>query len=324
MRVVSVGPGPERDPLLRELAAAGCPATLAGMDETPSAPAAGEDYFYLGNFFEQIKTPFTLRRIRRALARDAAPYVWWNRDAPWNCAIKPWRKPLVRAARAADIHLAHSLQSVDLFGEPVAYFPNAAETDRYHRAGRSLESLRSAEAYRYQVSFVGTVNPGFRMVRARIEFLAALRERLGRDGVELRVFDTSIGSTLSVAEQVSIIQASRINLNVGAVCDQPVRSWGIPERCFGIASCGGFLLCDARRHAADTFPADAWAEFASLEECVARIRFFLAHFDDARLRAERLHRAVLERHTYAVRARELLERVAAWRARSRARSSSAR
>jgi spore maturation protein CgeB len=308
MRVVSVGAGYDRDPLLRALAAAGCPATMAGTTEMPPASLGGERYFYLGNAFEQIKAPFTLARIRRALARDGAPYVWWNRDAPWNCAIKPWRKLFVRASQPADVHLAHSLQSAELFGEPVAYFPNAAEADRYHLGARTLESLRTA-GYRFDVSFVGTVSPGFKMVRARIEFLSELGRRLEPQGVKLHIFDTSIGSPLTVADQVAIIQASRINLNVGAVCDKPRRSWGIPERCFGIASCGGFLLCDERRHAADTFPADAWAEFSSIEECVARIRFFLRHFDRARDKAEKLHRIVLERHTYTVRARQLLELV---------------
>ena len=321
MRVLSVAEPPERDPLLRALAAAGCAVTSAGMDEVPRA---AEPYFYLGNFFEQIKRPLRLARIRRALARDGAPYVWWNRDAPWNCAIKPWRRLMVRGARAADIHLAHSLQSVELFGEPAAYFPNAAETDRYNLGSHSLDSLRNRSAYRYAATFIGTVNPRFKMVHARVEFLAALRERLGRDKVELLIFDTSVGSNLAVADQVAIIQASRVNLNVGAVCDRPVRSWGIPERCFGIASCGGFLLCDERRHAADTFPADAWAEFSSLEECAARIKFFIANFDAARDKAERLHRAVLKRHTYQARARELIARVDAWRATCASRTSAAR
>jgi len=321
MRALSVGEPPERDPLLRALSAAGCVPGRISMHEVP---AVREPYFYLGNFFEQIKRPLQLAAIRRALARDAAPYVWWNRDAPWNCAIKPWRRLLVRSARAADIHLAHSLQSAQLFGEPVRYFPNAVDTDRYALGTRSLESLRSPQGYRYPVSFVGTVNPGFKMVRERIQFLTALRERLRREAVQLYIFDTSVGSELTAAAQVDIIQTSRVNLNVGAVCDQPVRSWGIPERCFGIASCGGFLLCDQRRHAADTFPADAWSEFADLEQCVERILFYLAHLDQARENAERLHRAVLERHTYTVRARTLLELVSAWRATRASRLDAAR
>ena len=42
---------------------------------------------------------------------------------------------------------------------------------------------------------------------------------------------------------------------------------------------------------------------------MAQIRLFLRRFDLARDKAEKLHHDVLERHTYAVRARQLLERV---------------
>jgi spore maturation protein CgeB len=307
MRVITVLA--EHEPLVRALAKAGCALSFAGPADAPVAQP-GERYFYLGNMFEQIKTPLALRRIRRALARDRAPYVWWNRDAPWNCAIKPWRKLLVAAARRPDLHLAHSLQSAELFGHPVVYFPNAAQADHYHLAGRTLDSLREPAPYRLDVSFIGTISPTFRRVAARVAFLAGLGRRLQKERIAYRFFDTSVGSDLSVEQQIDIIQTSRINLNVGAVCDTPVPSWGIPERCFGVAACGGFLLCDERKHAADTFPAEAWASYADLEDCVARIKFFLQHYDRARDKAEKLHRNVMARHTYDVRAGELLRLVA--------------
>jgi spore maturation protein CgeB len=305
----------EKDVFSRAVAAAGCKVVHVGEYDEPPVAASGEPYFYFGNAFEQIKRPLWFAGLRRRLAAEGAPYVWWNRDAPWNCAIKPWRKLFVRVSRPADLHLAHSLQSTALFGEPAVYFPNAAQTDRYNLAGRSLESLRDMRQYRYDVSFVGTLNRQFRQVRARVAFLDALVPRLKRAGVSLHLVDTSIGSSITVAEQVAIIQASRINLSVGAVCDDPVPSWGLPERCFGVAACGGFLLCDERRHAAQTFPADAWEAFSSVEECAARIEFFLGHFDIARDRAERLHRDVMEHHTYEARGRQLLRLVEAWRAR---------
>lgn len=309
MRVVTVL-GAE-DQLVKGLVAAGCTAEFADEYEMPSV---GEDTeLYIGNAFEQIKKPLFFARLRRRLAAANVPYVWWNRDAPWNCAIKPWRKLLVHLSRPVDLHLAHSLQSVELFGRPVVYFPNAAQTERYNLAGRSLESLRDPAGYRYEVSFVGTLNPGFKRVRARLEFIGELVRRLAAEGIGCELFDTSIGSTLTPADQVHIIQASRINLSIGAVCDDAVPSWGLPERCFGVGACGGFLLCDERKHAADTFPADAWASFATVEECVVRIKFFLDHFHIARDKAERLHRDVIEHHTYEIRARELLKLVAAWR-----------
>ena len=314
MRVVTVFEA--QHPLVRALADTGCEVEQRGMAEIPRS--GGDPYFYLGDVFEQIKAPLALARIRRALVRDGAPYVMWNRDAPWNCAIKPLRKLLVHASRRVDLHLAHSLQSTSLFGEPAIYFPNAAESDRYNLGGRTLDSLRDPSGYRFDVSFVGTLNPGFRRVRARVEFLNELGRRLAQSGVNHRFFDTSLGSPLTLKEQVGIIQDSRINLSIGAVCDKPVTSWGMPERCFGIASCGGFLLCDQRRHAADTFPKEAWTEFGTLEECIARIKFFLANFDLSRNKAEMLHREVMARHTYAVRAQQLLGLVVAWRGRNAA------
>ena len=309
MRVVTVLE--ENHPLMRELAGAGCATVHLGPTELP--PSGGEPYFYIGDVFRQIKTPLHLSRIRRVLAERHAPYVNWNRDAPWNCAIKPWRRFFVRVSKPADIQLAHSLQSVDLFGPPVVYFPNAADTDHYNLGGRTLASLRDATAYRFDVSFVGTLNPGFRMVRARLEFLAELSRRLEQTGVTCRFFDTSPGSAIGVKDQVEIIQSSRINLSIGAVCDKPSVSWGLPERCFGIAACGGFLLCDERKHLAETFPEQTWAECRDVEGCLERIKFFVAHFDLSRDMAERLHRDVMQRHTYVVRAQELLNLVTEWK-----------
>lgn len=309
MRVVTVFE--EHHPLVRALAGAGCGIERISLTGIPQS--GGEPYFYFGDMFEQIKTPLAFARLRQALEGDGAPYVMWNRDAPWNCAIKPWRKLMVRTARKVDLHLAHSLQSTGLFGEPVTYFPNAAEADRYNLRGITLESLRDESGYKFDVSFVGTLSPHFRRVRERVQFLNELGHCLRQSGINYRVFDTSIGSPLPLEEQVEIIQRSRINLSVGAVCDKPTVSWGMPERCFGIASCGGFLLCDERKHAADTFSREAWSEFASLEECVARIKFFLANFGLSRDKAESLHREVMARHTYAIRAQQLLELVRGWK-----------
>jgi len=308
MRVVTVFE--EHHPLLRALAGAGCEVERINLAGIPQL--RGEPYFYFGDIFEQIKTPLVFARLRKALEDHGAPYVMWNRDAPWNCAIKPWRKLLVRVARRLDLHLAHSLQSAGLFGEPVIYFPNAAEADRYNLRGRTLDSLRDESGYKFDVSFVGTLSPDFKRVRARVQFLNELGHRLKQSDITYRVFDTSMGSPLPLAEQVDIIQASRINLSVGAVCDTPTESWGMPERCFGIASCGGFLLCDERKHAADTFPREAWAEFDGLDECVARIKFFLANFSHSRDKAEMLYREVMAGHTYAIRAQQLLTLVREW------------
>jgi len=59
---------------------------------------------------------------------------------------------------------------------------------------------------------------------------------------------------MSIAEQIELIQRSRINLNFGACCEYgaPVAS-DFPERCYWIPACAGFLLCDKSAHALDNF-----------------------------------------------------------------------
>ncbi len=43
-------------------------------------------------------------------------------------------------------------------------------------------------------------------------------------------------------------------MNIGAAADgEREKSWGLPERCYGIPACGGFLLSDERGHAANDF-----------------------------------------------------------------------
>lgn len=118
---------------------------------------------------------------------------------------------------------------------------------------------------------------------------------------------------MSVENQVRLIQESRINLNFGAACDSATVSWGLAERCFGIPACGGFLLSDYRQHARDTFPPDLWVDFTDIGDCVEKIRYYLAHFEQVRELAEGLHREVMLRHTYVHRARAFVGLAMAWR-----------
>ncbi|MBX9963578.1 MAG: glycosyltransferase [Burkholderiales bacterium] len=260
------------------------------------------------------KHPLRFRRLKRRFNAAGRPVIAWNRDAPWNCAIKPWRKPWIRPLGLIDIYLAHSLQGADAFGTNVHYFPNAADVDAYNLRGATLESLRDPGRYRVDVAFYGSLSPSYPRVGARIAFIAALKDRLRAAGVSMDIRDACPGpEQMNVVQQIEQIQTSRVNLSVGAVCDDRERSWGMPERCFGVPASGGFLLCDHRRHAADTFPADAWSDFRDLEDCVQRIRHFLDHFDETRRRAEVLHAEVMAHHSYRHRAEAILALARDWR-----------
>jgi spore maturation protein CgeB len=74
-----------------------------------------------------------------------------------------------------------------------------------------------------------------------------------------------------------------------------------------VPACGGFLLSDRRRHAADDFADDERAEYDDIDDCVGRIRYFLAHFDEARAVAERARARVVRDHGYRNRAARLLD-----------------
>jgi spore maturation protein CgeB len=174
--------------------------------------------------------------------------------------------------------------------------------------------LRENSAYEYDVSFFGAMDGSrYKEMQARQEFFTALAEQLKARGIRF-LFREAAG--MSVEQQVALIQASRINLNFGASCDYsaPIAS-GLPERCYGIPACGGFLLCDRRTHARDDFtPGENWAEFDGLDDCVKQIEHWLGNFAAARELSERCHATVMARHTYAHRAANLHRALLDWHA----------
>lgn len=212
-----------------------------------------------------------------------------------------WLRPL-------DIYATHSLQSAERFGHAL-YLPNAAWTSVYSLRGRSLESFRNPLSYDYEVSFLGNIDAKrYPEHRERLRFLVELRFRLAEKGVHLELFDST---QMPLSRQVEVIQSSKINLNYGAAADcAGERSWGLPERCYGIPACGGFMLSDYREHAAQDFVRDReWVDFSDIQDCIDKIHRFLSDFDKLRDVAEAAHRRVMSQHTYLHRARTLLSAV---------------
>ena len=248
-------------------------------------------------------------RLSRSFRPLGIALVGIDRDAPWHKGVRRRRLWLMARLRMLDLYASHSLQGAARFAERVLYLPNAARISAYNLGQRSLESLRVAASCEYDVSFIGNLDAArYPEHRARVAFLHALRDRLAGESIRFALFESS---GMSTAEQVRVIQASRINLGAGAAADDAAeRSWGLPERCYGVPACGGFLLSDARRHAADDFvPGKEWVEYADLEDCVAKARFYLAHFDEARAVAEAAYARVTAQHTYAQRAAALIRAV---------------
>ena len=264
-------------------------------------------------FYEGLRHPLTIWGMHRFLRRQGIPLFVWNQDAPHYLNRAAWRLDWLDRAHLFDLYATHSLvDSRRSFADSLLYLPNAADISRYHLHGATLADLRDPARYDYDVSFFGAMDGlRYKEMRSRQEFFAALGERLTARGIRF-LFRESAG--MSTEQQVALIQASRINLNFGASCDYgaPVAS-GLPERCYGIPACGGFLLCDRRTHARDDFaPGENWAEFDRLDDCVTQIEYWLANFAAARDLAERCHAHVMARHTYAHRAATLHNALLAW------------
>jgi spore maturation protein CgeB len=306
------------NPLLDALEVEGCAIMQVAAGQAFDAALFDDCLCYFGDIFINVKAPLQFVRLKKEMNRRGIPVVSWNRDAPWHCAIKPWRKILIRPLRLVDLYLSHSLQDAAAFHEAPIYFPNAAQIQSYHLGDKTLADLRDPRQYRVDVSFLGALDPGFKRVRERAALLQALVARLDALQITHDFREPYVHAPrMNLADQIAFVQTSRINLNVGAVCDTPVPSWGLPERCFGVPACGGFLLSDQRRHAADTFPSGVWVEFASLDECVARIQTHLRDFKQTRTVAEQLHRDVMHNHTYRNRAQQFLRLVNDFAGRSR-------
>lgn len=307
-------------PLLRSLEGLGL---MAAREEWAPAPELLErSAACFVWFYDCLRHPVRIWRLKRRLARHGVPLVAWNQDAPhYLNFVKParrWRLDALDVARLLDIYATHTLiDERRRFADMVLYLPNAADTTLYDLRGdptEVLERLRDPTGYSWDVSFFGGMDGNrYKEDRARQDFFSALAERLDTAGISHRFVDAGDGN-MPLEDQVGLIRASRINLNFGARCECGIYvASGLPERCYGIPACGGFLLCDKRIHSQDDFtPGDNWAEFDGLDDCVAKIEHWLAHFDAARNLAERCHHHVMTHHTYAHRARKLHEALLAW------------
>jgi spore maturation protein CgeB len=266
-------------------------------------------------FYDCLRHPFRVWQLKRQLKRHGVPLITWNRDAPHYLNRRPWRLDWLNRAKLLDIYATHTLIDTRHFAEQVLYLPNAADIDTYNLNGSPLETfekLRNPDNYRYDVSFFGGMNgQRYKEDAEREHFFAALAKRL--EAMKIRfLFCEAEG--MSSAEQVALIQSSKINLNFGARCEyQAAVASGLPERCYGIPACGGFLLCDKRTHAHDDFSiGENWAEFTDIDDCLLQIEYWLAHFDQARDLAERCYHHVMANHTYRNRAATLHQSLLAW------------
>jgi len=273
----------------------------------------------VSDFRNMAKNVRIAMRVGRATTAARVCHVYWNREGPSHFGEKRWRLSVLGHCSGMDAYATHTLQDCGGFAGDVLYLPNAARPEYLRMNDIPLETLRDPRRYRYDVSFFGNLDAArYPEMRPRVDFLTALAARLARAGIALEVRPTPP----AIADQVALIQQSRINLSVQTGADNRFRrnaqyrphGWGLPERCFGIPAAGGFLLSDWRLHAADDFlPGTEWVSFSDLDHCVECVRYYLSHFDQSRSIAEAARRRVVAQHSYVHRAQKLLAYANAWR-----------
>lgn len=269
--------------------------------------------FWLADMYRDIKRPVEFRLNVAHARRNGVPVLTWNRDAPWNLGAKPWRLWLIKKLHYLDIYLSHSLQGAAGFAGESHYFPNAADTNRYHLNGATLADMRQPKWYDVDVAFVGNIDArAHPEMHQRVSVLRQFAAKLQVLGISTRFVDSR---GMPISEQIRIIQHSRINLNVGAACDDgPEPSWGLPERCYGVQACGGLLLSDLRPHSDNDFlRGTEWQDFRTIDQGVERIQWLLSDLQRARDIADAAYYRVMQQHTYQHRTGQLLEWVAEWR-----------
>lgn len=282
-----------------------------------SLPPESDDIeLVLVNLYEAIRQPWRAFTLKRQLKRAGIPLIGLDRDAPWHMGIRKRRMMFFRWLRPLDIYASHTLQPTWDFAPVKVYSPNAVWVRNFNLHGHSLAEMRDPSFYEYDVSFLGNMDGvRYKEHAERQQFFTKLRERLDQLGIRHYIKHSS---GIGEAEQIRVIQRSRVNLSFRSSCDHGGElSWGLPERCYGVPARGGFLLTDKRRHAADDFDvATEWADYADLDDCVAKIQYWLAHFPESRAIAEAANAKVMRCHTYEHRAQNLLDAARKFRAQS--------
>lgn len=234
--------------------------------------------------------------------------ITWCVDWP-NVGASAWKMDILQRLPLLDIFASHDIHGLESKKMKIIYLPNAAWTSKYNLKGHSLTEMRESSFYSFDVSFLGNLDHlGHPEHRQRVQFLQKLAEILGQQKITYHFRDSR---SMSFEEQVNLIQRSRINLNVGCAADGlREKSWGLPERCYDIPACGGFLLSEKRVHAATDFSlGNEIVVFKDLEDCLEKIKYYLNNFGEARRIAENAYRRVFSEHTYFHRAETLIQLV---------------
>ncbi|HMK61283.1 MAG TPA: glycosyltransferase [Dissulfurispiraceae bacterium] len=273
---------------------------------TRRSPAAV--YF---EFKQILKEEWRFARLAYGLKKARIPSFTWCLDMP-NIGASPWKLVAILKLGLIDIFATHSMQGLDAMRglkSRLIYLPNAAWISRYNMGSVSFEDLSDPGRYDVDVSFVGNIDSAkHREHLQRTSFLNELAGLLQKEGLTFKFEDSRF---MDFSAQIDLIQRSRININVGCAADKDNnKSWGLPERAYGVPVCGGFLLTDERIHAKDDFiEDDEIVMFRDINDCMKKILYYVGRSDERRRIAENAYNRILREHTYNHRAEKLLAAV---------------
>jgi spore maturation protein CgeB len=257
--------------------------------------------------FKQIlKEELRFINLSFKLKKNNIPRITWCLDIP-NIGARRWKLSAILGLRLVDIFATHSLQGLPKSAAKILYLPNAAWINRYNMQGLTLDYFKNPDIFDTDVSFIGNINaikcPEH---KNRVDFLRKLGKLLEENNISYYFVDSK---GLSFNAQIRLIQKSKINLNYGCGADRyKIKSWGLPERCYGIPACGGFLLSDERVHARNDFiEGEEIVMFKDLQDCFDKIRYYINSHNERRKIAENAHKRVLCDHTYEHRVTKLID-----------------
>jgi spore maturation protein CgeB len=174
----------------------------------------------------------------------------------------------------------------------------------------------SSQSCRYDVSFVGSLY-GY-----RARWIAALRA----SGIAVSGFGHGTeNGVVGAAEIPEIYRTSRISLNFSGSGQNPDAAGRrdqrqIKARSFEVPGAGGFLLTEIAPELDRFFVIGSEiAAFDSLDELVARARYYLDHPDERDAIARAGHARTIAEHTYEQRISEALEKLRPLQAKRRTR-----
>lgn len=277
---------------------------LWGIDEI----LAKETLAVVFEFKQILKNELHFLNLSFKLKKAGIPRVTWSLDIP-NIGAKRWKLPAILKLGLVDILATHSIQGLSSSKVKILYLPNAAWLSKYNMGNTTMDDLRKPTFYEIDVSFIGNIDSKkYPEHQQRTEFLNSLGRLLEKEKITYRFVDSRF---LDFDSQRELIQRSRINITTRCAADMDnLRSWGLPERCYGIPACGGFLLCDERVHARHDFIEDEEIVlYKDLDDCFQKIIYYLKNHDERRMIAEKAYKRVLNEHTYKHRAEKLIKTI---------------